>query len=391
MTEIKKQLQETFERIYCYEGNYRYFFSPGRVNLIGEHTDYNGGHVFPCAIQLGIYAVISMREDKFIRYYSMNEEDTGVIYRDVENIGDFSYGRTWSDYVSGMIYALINEGYEIDRGFDLVICGNLTVGAGLSSSAALEVLTGYICKTVYNLDITNDFIAVLGQRVENDYIGVKSGIMDQFAIAMAEEHKALYLDTSTLEYRSIPVNMGDYIFVIMNTNKKRELADSKYNERRRECEDALEELRAVLDIQSLGELSIPQFEEYAYLITDEVKRRRAKHAVYENQRTNLAVQVLLADKLDLFGQLMNASHESLRKDYEVTGVELDTLVDSARECDHVLGARMTGAGFGGCAIALVKYEYALIMQEYVKKKYLEKIGYEPSFYEVEICGGPREL
>ncbi len=390
MDKIKDNLRKTFTEIYGYEGDFRYFFSPGRVNLIGEHTDYNGGHVFPAAIQLGISGIVAQRDDTKIRCYSMNA-DEGVVEKDLKTLAEPTHTRSWTDYVTGMIQVMQEEGSVIDRGFDLVICGNLPLGSGLSSSACLEVLIGYMLKVLYDPKVTNKQIALFGQRVENEYIGVNSGIMDQFAIAMGEENKALYLDTATLEYEAVPLNMSGYTFVIMNTNKKRELADSKYNERRAECEQALEELQSIVDIQSLGELSPEEFEAYSFIISDPVRKRRAKHAVYENARTSLAVKVLMADKLNLFGLLMNASHESLRFDYEVTGVELDTLVDAARECEGVLGARMTGAGFGGCAIALVRYEYSLIMQEHVKKIYTEKIGYEPSFYEVEFKGGPQEI
>ncbi|AUI71691.1 galactokinase [Companilactobacillus alimentarius] len=366
------------------------FFSPGRINLIGEHTDYNGGNVFPCAISLGTYAAFGNRDDQTIQMYSKNLPDKGVISF---SLNDLKYDKNddWANYPKGMIYFITQAGYKIDHGFNLYIHGNLPDGAGLSSSASIELLMGTILKNVFSLDIDQVDLVKMGQKDENDFIGVNSGIMDQFAVGMGKENQAILLDTNTMEYHYAPVKLGDNVIVIMNTNKHRTLADSKYNERRSQCEEALKLLQTKLDIKSLGELSIDEFDRNSYLIDDDILIRRARHAVFENQRTLKAINYLKENNLIEFGKLVNASHISLHYDYEVTGKELDTLVAAAWKQDGVLGARMVGAGFGGCAIAIVNKDKVDDFKQNVGQIYQEKIGYAADFYIAQIADGPKEI
>lgn len=368
----------------------RVFFSPGRINLIGEHTDYNGGHVFPCAISLGTYGVYAGRQDTTVRMYSANVPDQGTVTFDIT---DLAYQKTagWTNYPKGMLYELQQAGFKLDHGFDLYVHGNLPDGAGLSSSASIELLMGTIARTVFNLDISQLDLVSTGKKVENDYIGVNSGIMDQFAIGMGKANQAILLDTNTMKYEYSPVELGDRVIVIMNTNKRRELQDSKYNERRGECEAALAKVQEKLPIKSLGDLDKDSFDRAAYLINDDTLLRRARHAVFENQRALQATTALIKNDLATFGQLVNASHVSLHYDYEVTGKELDTLVETAWEQPGVLGARMTGAGFGGCAIAIVAKDQVAAFQKNVGTTYEQTIGYAPTFYVAEIADGPREI
>lgn len=363
-----------------------YFFAPGRVNLIGEHTDYNGGHVFPCAISFGTYAVLSKRDDRLIRLYSLNFETVGVVEATLDDI-QFDKKRDWANYPLGVVATLQKHGYEIESGFELLFWGNIPNGAGLSSSASIELATGVAMNTLFGLNIPQIELVKMCQEAENKFIGVQSGIMDQFAIGMGKEGNAILLDCNTLDYTYAPLDLRGMSIVIMNTNKRRELADSKYNERRAECEHALKQLQTKLPVKSLGELSIDQFEKNKELITNSVERKRAKHAVYENQRTLEAVKKLNAGDIITFGQLMNKSHESLRDDYEVTGKELDAMVAAAWKQKGVLGARMTGAGFGGCAIALVKDASVKAFIDNVGREYTDKTGLRPEFYIAQI-GGP---
>ncbi|MQS89068.1 galactokinase [Companilactobacillus mishanensis] len=366
------------------------FFSPGRINLIGEHTDYNGGNVFPCAINLGTYAVYGSRDDDIIQLYSDNFPNQGIVSL---RLNDLAYRKSddWANYPKGVINNLMNRGYNIDHGFNLYIKGNLPDGAGLSSSASIELLIGDLLKSVFDLDISQLDLVKVGQEVENDYIGLNSGIMDQFAVGMGKKDRAILLDTNTMKYQYAPVQLGNNVIVIMNTNKRRELQDSKYNERRSECEEALARLQSQLHINSLGDLTIDQFDRASYLINDDTLIRRARHAVFENQRTLKAVSYLNDNDIEDFGKLVNASHVSLHYDYEVTGVELDTLVAAAWEQPGVFGARMIGAGFGGCAIAIVNKNQVADFKENVGKIYKDKIGYDADFYIAEISDGPREL
>ena len=387
---MEQKIRTKFEELFGNEGKIKTYFAPGRVNLIGEHTDYNGGHVFPCALTMGTYAVARKREDNKLRLYSMNFEELGVLESTIDELG-YKKEEDWINYPKSMIWVMKEEGFNIDTGFDILYNGTIPNGAGLSSSASIEVLTGFVLKDMFNLDVDMTKLALLGQKAENKYIGVNCGIMDQFIIANDKKDCATFLDTSNLNFEYAPVKLEDAKIVIMNTNKKRGLGDSKYNERRAECEKALEELQTKLNIKSLGELTEEEFENNKHLIKDENRQKRAKHAVYENQRTIKAVNALKDNKIDLLGELMVASHNSLRDDYEVTGIELDTLVAESLKQEGVIGARMTGAGFGGCAVSIVKSDKVEDFIKNVGNAYKEKIGYDADFYAVEIGNGPTIL
>lgn len=385
----KEELVTEFTKIYGAEPSAEYF-SPGRINLIGEHTDYNGGHVFPCAISLGIWGAAAKRSDRKLRFYSGNFAKRGVIEADLDQL-EFVKEDSWSNYAKGMIKFIQAGGYQVTSGLDIYINGNIPDGAGLSSSAALEMLIGQIVVDQFDLDLARLDLIKLGMKTENEFIGVNSGIMDQFAVGMGKKDHAILLDTNTLDYQLVPLDLKGHVIIIMNTNKRRELADSKYNERRAECEKALSELQTKLDIKSLGDLDAATFDEYAYLIADENRIKRARHAVLENERTTRAEKLLQEGKLEEFGHLINASHVSLEHDYEVTGIELDTLAHTAWKQPGVLGARMTGAGFGGCAIALVAKDQVAAFEKNVGAEYEKTIGYAPSFYEAEIADGTKVL
>ena len=386
---IVSMLQDNFVNVFNIKDQHL-FFSPGRVNLIGEHTDYNGGHVFPCALSFGTYGIISKRNDRKVRLYSMNFEDLGIIEFDLDNMV-YDKAHDWANYPKGVIKTFENHGHKTEHGFDILFYGNIPNGAGLSSSASLEVLMAVIINDLNNFNLDMISMVKMCQEAENKFIGVNCGIMDQFAIGMGTEGCAILLDCNTLEYRYSKINMEGYKIVIGNTNKKRGLADSKYNERRSECETALAQIQTVKNINSLGELTEEEFEEVKNVITDPIVRKRAKHAVYENQRTLKAVKALENNDLLLFGKLMSESHISLRDDYEVTGKELDTLVSLAWEMPGVIGARMTGAGFGGCTVSIVKEENVQNFIDTITKKYTEIIGYAPDFYVATISDGARKL
>lgn len=384
-----EQLHQSFLAIFGAEADAT-FFSPGRINLIGEHTDYNGGHVFPAAITLGTYGAARKREDQVLRFYSANFEAVGIVTLDVHHLV-YNQADHWTNYAKGVLKFLQEAGHVIDSGMDVFVYGNIPNGSGLSSSASLELLIGIIAEELYGLSLSRLDLVTVGKQTENQFIGVQSGIMDQFAIGMGAANRAIYLNTNTLAYDLVPLNLGAHVIVIMNTNKRRELADSKYNERRAECESAVAELNQQLHIRTLGELDEETFDQYSYLIKDGQRIKRARHAVFENQRTLRARQALEAGDLATFGRLVNASHVSLEHDYEVTGLELDTLVHAAWEQKGVLGERMTGAGFGGCAIAIVQKDQVASFVDAVRAIYTEKIGYEPSFYVAEIAEGARVL
>lgn len=387
---MKELVLQKFAELFGDTDGARAYFAPGRVNMIGEHTDYNAGHVFPCALTIGTYAAARKREDKKLRFYSMNFEQLGVIESTIEQLKPEPEAN-WTNYPKGVMWAFGEKGYHITSGMDIVLYGNIPNGSGLSSSASIEVLTGFILKDLFGFEVSNTELALIGQFAENQFNGVNCGIMDQFAIAMGKEGHAIFLDTADLSFEYAPILLQDAKIVIACSNKKRGLGDSKYNERRSECEAALAQLQNVIGIQGLGDLTEEQFETYKSAITDEVKVKRAKHAVYENRRTVRAVEALKQNDIALFGQLMNESHVSLRDDYEVTGIELDTLVEEAWKVDGVIGSRMTGAGFGGCTVSIVKDEAVARFQEQVGQAYLEKIGYAADFYVVEIGGGPTLL
>lgn len=388
---MKQQLLEQFNEIFGGEGKEaKVYFAPGRVNLIGEHTDYNGGHVFPCALTIGTYGVARKRNDRMLQMYSMNFKELGVIGSSLDDLTP-SKEAGWTNYPKGVIWAFLQKGMEVTNGMDLLLFGNIPNGSGLSSSASVEVLTGAILRDMYGFEVSNQDLALIGQYAENRYNGVNCGIMDQFAIAMGKADNAIFLDTATMQYEYAPISLKGAKLVISCSNKKRGLGDSKYNERRSECETALAELQKAVDIRTLGDLDEAQFEKYRAAIRDDVRVRRARHAVYENQRTIKAVAALKADDIEEFGRLMNASHVSLRDDYEVTGLELDTLVEEAWKVEGVIGSRMTGAGFGGCTVSIVKDGAIEAFKEQVGKKYRETVGYDADFYVVEIGGGPAIL
>ena len=384
---MKETVLKEFEKVFGDTDGVKVFFAPGRVNLIGVHTDYNGGHVFPCALTIGTYAAARVRNDRKLRFYSMNFEQLGVIESSLDGLKPEKEA-DWTNYPKGVMWAFGERGFEIPQGMDILLNGNIPNGSGLSSSASVEVLTGAILRDFFGFQVSNQDLALIGQFSENKFNGVNCGIMDQFAIAMGKKDHAIFLDTSDLSYTYAPVKLQGAKIVIACSNKKRGLGDSKYNERRSECETALAELQKVVDIKSRGELSEEQFEEYKSAIKDETRVRRAKHAVYENQRTLKAVKALEANDIAQFGQLMNASHVSLRDDYEVTGIELDTLVEEAWKVDGVIGSRMTGAGFGGCTVSIVEDDAIDTFKKQVGDAYLAKIGYAADFYVVEIGDGP---
>ena len=384
-----KHLEQKFQEVFGAPAE-KQFFAPGRVNLIGEHTDYNGGNVFPCAINKGTYGLVKKRNDRKFRMYSENFADLGVMEFTLDELTN-DKKHDWANYPKGVIKMFLEAGQKIDSGFDILFSGNIPNGAGLSSSASIEMLTAIVLKDLFHLSIDPVEMAQLGKKTENLFIGVNSGIMDQFAVAMGKKDHAILLDCNTLKYAYVPVVLKDEVIVIANTNKRRGLADSKYNERRAECDEALAELQTKLPIKALGELSIEQFEANKDLIKSPIRQKRAKHAVYENQRTLKAQKELSAGNLAEFGKLMNQSHISLRDDYEVTGVELDTLAALAWEQPGVVGSRMTGAGFGGCTVSIVKKDKVDDFIKNVGEAYKNKIGYAADFYIASVSDGAKKL
>lgn len=384
---MKELVLQKFEEIFGDTDGVKSYFAPGRVNMIGEHTDYNAGHVFPCALTIGTYAAARKRDDRKLRFYSMNFEQLGVLESSLDDLKP-DPAADWTNYPKGVMWAFEEKGFTIPCGMDLVLNGNIPNGSGLSSSASVEVLTGFILRDLFGFEVGNQDLALIGQYSENKFNGVNCGIMDQFAIAMGKKEHAIFLDTADLSYEYAPIKLENAKIVIACSNKKRGLGDSKYNERRSECEAALAELQKVIGINGLGDLTQEQFDSYQSAIADEVRRKRAKHAVYENRRTIRAVEALRQNDIDTFGRLMNDSHVSLRDDYEVTGVELDTLVEEAWKIDGVIGSRMTGAGFGGCTVSIVRDGAIDTFIAQVGKAYLDKIGYAADFYVVEIGDGP---
>lgn len=387
---MKDRIYKRFQELYGAGGEIGVYFAPGRVNLIGEHTDYNGGHVFPCALTIGTYGAVRKRNDRKLRFYSMNFEHLPVIESGLDDLKP-RRNAGWTNYPKGVMWALEEKGYELPCGVDLMLYGNIPNGSGLSSSASIEVLTGYMLNDLFDLGISDQELALIGQFSENRFNGVNCGIMDQFAIAMGRRDHAIFLDTADLSYEYAPIRLEGARIVISCSNKKRGLGDSKYNGRRAECEKALEEIKREIPVDSLGALTEEQFEKVKGAVKDPVRRKRAKHAVYENQRTIKAVEALKANDLNLFGKLMNESHISLRDDYEVTGKELDTLVESAWKVKGVLGSRMTGAGFGGCTVSIVKDDAVDYFIRQVGRSYKKAMGYKADFYVVEVGDGPVKL
>ena len=388
---MKKKLFDMFAELFGDSEGARYYFSPGRVNLIGEHTDYNGGHVFPCALTLGTYGAARKREDNKIHLYSMNLDSFGVVEASLDDLTN-KKEYNWANYPLGVVWAFKEKGHTITSGFDMVIWGNIPNGSGLSSSASLEVLTGVILTDLFEIkDLSMTDLALIGQYSENNFNGCNCGIMDQFAVAMGKKDHAIFLDTSDLSYEYAPCVLDGAKIVITNSKVKHSLVDSAYNDRRNECAAALKALQSELDIQALGDLTPEEFEAHKSLIKDEIQLQRAKHAVYENQRTIDAVTALKAGDIESFGKLMNQSHISLRDDYDVSCEEIDILVDLAWKIPGVLGSRITGGGFGGCTVSIVKDESIDTFIETIGKTYLEKVGHEAEFYTVDIGDGASRL
>ena len=386
---ILDEMQEVFREKFGAAQTHAYF-SPGRVNLIGEHTDYNGGHVFPCAISLGTYALVAPRTDGISRLYSMNLPEQGVVQFPMHGaVKSDAYG--WANYPVGVVRVMEDAEHRAAHGFDIVLYGTLPNGAGLSSSASIEVLMAVILNDELNLGIDMVELVKFSQKAENEFVGMNCGIMDQFAVGMGKKDCAILLDCNTLSYRYSKLALDGCSIVITNTNKTHSLVTSAYNERRAQCESALKALQKVKPIKALGELTNAEFDAIASAIPDPVERRRARHAVYENNRTLEAVKALEANDVKRFGELMNASHVSLRDDYEVTGPELDTLAELAWQQDGVLGSRMTGGGFAGCTVSIVRDAAIPAFEKNVGDAYTAKIGYAPSFYVANIADGARRL
>ena len=383
---MKDRLYEGFKKYYGDTKGAELFFSPGRVNLIGEHTDYNGGHVFPCALTMGTYALVRKRSDNKMNFVSLNFNNAEVT---TVELPELSYQKKngWANYLIGVVWAFLGKGYKIDKGFDLAMLGNIPSGAGLSSSASIEVLMGTALKYMYDIDIDMVVIAKIGQISENQFNGMNCGIMDQFAVAMGKKDNAIFLDTSDLSYEYAPVKLKDAKVLITNSHVKHSLVDSAYNDRRNESTAALKALQTKLNISGLGDLTEEEFEENKYLITDEVQRKRAKHAVYENQRTIKAVNALKNNDIETFGKLMNASHISLRDDYEVSCPEVDKLVEIAWNIPGVIGSRITGGGFGVGTVSIVRNDAIENFKKEVISKYKEATGIDAEIYEAEIGDG----
>ena len=384
MEELEK-MQQSFAAHFGRAAEYT-FFSPGRVNLIGEYTDYNGGHVFPCAISLGTYALAARRSDAKLRLFSVNLPRMGVLEFPVRGL---KYNReySWANYLLGVVRLLEDAGYALTTGFDVQLCGNLPNGAGLSSSASIEVLMAVLLNELCGFGLDRVTLVKLAQRAENEFVGMNCGIMDQFAVGMGKMDCAVFLDCQTLQYRYSHIDLKGASIVIVNTNKRHSLTSSGYNDRRRDCEAALADLQRVRPIQALGELTPAEFDALAQHIKSPVGRRRARHAVYENARTIEAVAALEADDVAKFGRLMHDSHVSLRDDYEVSCRELDTLAELAWRQPGVIGARMTGGGFGGCTVNLVENAAIPAFEAALREGYTKAIGYEPSFYVANIADG----
>ena len=388
---MKKKLSDMFAELFGDSEGARFYFSPGRVNLIGEHTDYNGGHVFPCALTLGTYGAARKREDNKIHLYSMNLDSFGVVEASLDDLTN-KKEYNWANYPLGIVWAFKEKGHTITSGFDMVIWGNIPNGSGLSSSASLEDLTGVILTDLFEIkDLSMTDLALIGQYSENNFNGCNCGIMDQFAVAMGNKDHAIFLDTSDLSYEYAPCVLDGAKIEIANSKVKHSLVDSAYNDRRNECAAALKALQSELDIQALGDLTPEEFEAHKSLIKDEIQLQRAKHAVYENQRTIDAVTALKAGDIESFGKLMNQSHISLRDDYDVSCEEIDILVDLAWKIPGVIGSRITGGGFGGCTVSIVKDESIDTFIETIGKTYLEKVGHEAEFYTVDIGDGASRL
>lgn len=387
---MERKLLEKFIELFGNEGEAHVYFAPGRVNLIGEHTDYNGGHVFPCALTIGTYMAARKRADRKLNFYSMNFEELGVLESSLDDLTPKADGE-WTNYPKGVIWAFEGRGMKLNCGLDIALYGNIPNGSGLSSSASLEVVTGYMLRDLFGFDVTNQDLALIGQYSENNFNGCNCGIMDQFASAMGKKDNAIFLDTSDLSFEYAPIVLDGAKIVVTNSMVKHSLVTSAYNDRRNESAQALKDLQQVCGIKTLGDLTEEEFETYKSAIKDDINRARAKHAVYENQRTIKAVKALKNQDLETFGKLMNASHVSLRDDYETSCEEVDVLVDEAWKIPGVIGSRITGGGFGGCTVSIVKDEAIDTFKEKLTAAYEEKVKKTPEFYVVSVGDGPSKL
>ena len=369
------------------EGEFHLFFSPGRVNLIGEHTDYNGGYVFPCALSFGTYLIARKNQSRKLRFATTNFDHRGEVDLDTPFEKE---GKSWINYPVGVLNELRKTAREVE-GLDLLYSGDIPNGAGLSSSASIEMVTAYAMNQIFGFGMDRMELVKLSQKAENLFVGVNCGIMDQFASGMGAAGHALFLNCDTLDYERVPINLEGMKIVIANTNKRRGLADSKYNERRAQCEAAVDALRSGKDIRHLSDLNLQEFLSLSHLVEDEVERRRARHVITENDRTLQAIEALNQGNLVRFGELMNQSHDSLRDDYEVTGKELDAMVEEARKIDGTLGSRMTGAGFGGCTVSIVKDDAVEGFIREVGSGYQKRTGLKADFYVAEIGDGSKQL
>ena len=383
-----KNLSENFFNSYGkQQEKFRIFFAPGRVNLIGEHTDYNGGYVFPCALNFGTYLLIRKTGENRIRFSSTNMEfNADIPLSELQK----KQGEQWVNYPLGVIDQIKKKGVN-PGGAELLYSGDIPNGAGLSSSASIELVTAFALNALYSGNIPIIDLVKLSQKAENEFVGMNCGIMDQFAVGMGQKNYALFLNCDTLDYEIVPLKLKNYRLVIANTNKRRGLTDSKYNERRSECESAVKYLSKGKQIRNLSELSLEEFMEMETLIPDKVIRKRARHVISENDRVLRAVPALKSGELELFGKLMNESHDSLRNDYEVTGPELDTLVEEARKLPGVIGSRMTGAGFGGCTVNLIHKDHVESFLYELSKPYYKKTGLKADYYVADIGEGVREI
>ncbi|MGE6630466.1 galactokinase [Bacillus sp. NPDC077027] len=383
-------LKSAFKQQFGHTDSLRYFFAPGRVNLIGEHTDYNGGHVFPCALTLGTYAVCAKRSDRLVKMYSLNFREDGIKEVDLsENVYKDADG--WANYPKGVLKMFEEAGMSVKEGFNIVYYGNIPNGAGLSSSASIELVTAVLLNEWHAFGVSKVDLALLAQRAENKFIGVNCGIMDQFSISLGKKDHAILLNCDNLSYEYSPFRQSGLALVIANTNKQRTLADSKYNERRAECQAALHDLNQMLQINHLCELTVDEFEKHAHLIQNQINLKRARHVVTENERTVKAVKFLKGDKIEELGSLMKESHLSLKHDYEVTGEELDILAEAAWLHPGTIGSRMTGAGFGGCTVSIVREESLESFIEETGAMYFKQTGLQATFYTAGIGGGAREI
>ncbi len=391
MADYKQMLLKEFGKAFGDTDGVNVYFAPGRVNLIGEHTDYNGGHVFPCALTIGTYAAVRKRSDRVLRFYSVNFPDSGIVETSLDDMRPKA-DDSWTAYPKGVIWAMQGRGLNIPTGLDMVVYGTIPAGSGLSSSASLEVLTGEAIRDVFGLnEVSNIDLARIGQYSENNYNGMNCGIMDQFASAMGKKDNAIFLDTATLQYEYAPIALDDACIIITNSNVKHSLVGSDYNTRRSECEEALAELKKVIDINALGDLDEETFEANKDVISKDNCRARARHAVYENRRTIKAVEALKKGDVAEFGRLMNEAHTSMSVDYAASCPEVDILVETAWKIDGVLGSRITGGGFGGCSVSIVLNDAVENFKKTVAEEYTAKTGLTADFYVVSIGDGPCRL